>query len=333
MIRCDKKIDNPCYFYVKSGEKGVPGFCKRPSEFRCIEMVAHCTPQLSYSTVRDWCDCRWKYWLKHVKGITLRPETKSIALKMGTIWDAVMGQGFRSGSWDLVTIGNTIREQAAMMLMGEDEARDIEKLYALAKALSVMEYTPPVMDAQAHLEVYVPDTLYFHGYTDGLMQDDATIVECKLSGSPDYYTTLFNIHDQVGSYFLGNPKMERCVMMVTRPPMLKTLKRRDDETPEEYGNRCQSDILARPSHYFIGWDRERHTWGKTFYRPEFDVDALKRKYEHIAYEIRDAAKRNAFYQERGSCKYPFECDYLSVCETGSMSELRYYIREDKEEQE
>jgi len=89
-----------------------------------------------------------------------------------------------------------------------------------------------------------------------------SIRETKLSGSPDFYTQKENVTFQLGTYFLANEHWEYAVVEITRVPGLRTGQGKfSDEESGDYEARLYSDIISRPSYYFLGWDRKTRTYG------------------------------------------------------------------------
>jgi hypothetical protein len=153
-------------------------------------------------------------------------------------------------------------------------------------------------------------------------------VENKLSGRPDHYLDLFYLQSQNGTYFLADPSLEYCIMEITRTPDQKELKK-TPETPEVFTERCFQDILSRPSHYFIGYDKKTHRYGKKFFRAEFNLDEIKDRYLFIFKEIFDAWVHDGWYKSDRSCAQVLPgipCDMLPICRYNTMSETVFEIR-------
>jgi hypothetical protein len=158
--------------------------------------------------------------------------------------------------------------------------------------------------------------------------------EDKLSSRPDHYLDTYFIHSQCGTYFLADPSLEYCTMKVVRVPDLKSTGKNKDEDDEAYYRRCYEDVISRPSHYFIGYDRAKHTYGRKFYRSEFNLDEIRNRYEIAAIEIQQARDwqregLDGYYRDDKACQQIWgPCDLLPICRTGGLSE-RFIIRQDK----
>jgi len=92
-----------------------------------------------------------------------------------------------------------------------------------------------------------------------------------------------------------------------------------------YEDRIYSDILSRPSEYFIGFDREKRTFGKRYYRNDFNLEEIEKRYRIVISEIREKYKSNTWYMNDKSCnQYNKPCDYKGICESGCVAENLYY---------
>ena len=157
--------------------------------------------------------------------------------------------------------------------------------------------------------------------------------EDKLSGSPSYYTEVYPLTSQVGTYLLADSKLEKVVMEVVQMPQQKILKetkkRLEAETPEQLYDRVYNEILSRPSNYFIGYAKERNRYGKIFHRGEFDLAEIESSYKQIIIELLSARWSNNFYKNPKACnnQYGQICSYLPICRNQNMSETIFTIRQ------
>jgi len=325
------KDDKPCLSYVPNGNN--KGYCSRPEMYHCLVCTKPIT--LSHSSVQDYLTCHRLFYLRKFCGIQVKKPMLSDALKRGKLWDIVM-QHHHGGEVD---IAGTIQEH-------EIPPREVAKVKAVYRAFKTLDIqTEPGAQLQAEVKINlpivcryldVPVNLNVNGFYDRLYSDH--FVETKLSGSPNYYTDLYYIQSQNATYFLADPHLEYCIMEVVKVPDLKSTKSYKNESVDEYEERTYQDIISRPSEYFIGWDREKRTFGKKFHRSEFNLDEVRDRYQFIIYEILNAeyerAKGNdSFYRNDKNCsnvlpKIP--CDMLPICRHGNhASEERYEIRSDK----
>ena len=329
---CDKRIvsiepkEKPVnclhYINVRSTDPSIithpVGFCSLKEEFLCIEDTDGRFPRLSFSTVSDFLDCHWKYFLKHVKGIrTLDPATGD-ALKMGQLWDVclqtLVGDAPRS------KITDTINKYE---ISDTCEAK-VKAIYRAFKDLNIVIDTQCL--AQNRFELTLPynqdkDMYVLTGVFDRKYKDH--FVESKFSGSPDFYHNLYNIIPQVGTYFASDKDMNYCIMEVVRAPGIH----QKELSAEEYLEKCYADIMARPGWYFLGWNKTTRTFGKKFYRKEFDLVEVIERYEDVYYQITDCAKRGKFTKNYKSCYKPFPCDLIPTCLFNVFSETQFGQKE------
>jgi len=327
---CEKRTasDNPlgkpvdCKNYISVGKveddsTRPVGFCSFSGEFLCIEDTDGRFPRLSFSTVSDFLDCKWKYFLKHVKGIrTLDPSTGD-ALKMGVLWDVCVQ----------TIVGNvpksTIIDTIIKYEIPELAERKVRAVYKAFKDLDINIDIMCRPQDRFELSINYPfanHTFVLTGVYDRKYDDH--FVETKFSRSPDYYTNIFNILPQVGTYFASDPAMQYCIMEVVRCPDLKG----DKDDLDAYQDRCYKDIMARPGWYFPGFNKETRTFGKKFHRAEFNLDEVIERYQDVYYQIADSAYRNAFTKNYKACYRPFPCDMIPICLFNVMSETQFGIK-------
>jgi len=291
----------PCIHYLKADEKGQPGYCKLPTQFRCIEAVKKYCPKLSVSAVNTWIQCRQAYYYSNVVGLQLKPEHLSEPLLAGKAWD------------------NFLQGKPLPEALPETAAARVNALISAYKKLGINQQPDPTYQEEIAWEF---GGAVVHGYTDRSYDDH--IVESKLSSRPDFYHQLYNIHFQVGTYFLANPRWQHVIMEVTRYP---STRRKEDEPYEDYLERVRKDIIKRPSFYFIGLNRLTMQFGKKFYRSEFDFNGIQHIYQTVSKEIPRALREDAIYQNTASCYSPFPCGYLPIRKSGVVSEELYTIRQ------
>jgi len=170
------------------------------------------------------------------------------------------------------------------------------------------------------------------GYVDRAYPDH--IVETKCSARPDFYTYLETIEHQVGTYLMANEAWEYADIEIVRLPDLKTGKGKNaNESPDRYEERCYQDIISRPSHYFIGFHRDKKTFGKRFWRSEFDFDRLWRMYRDVLYDLRDTVKTGRWYENTLSCYVPTPCVYLPIRKTGGVISEEIFRQREKHKKE
>jgi hypothetical protein len=118
-------------------------------------------------------------------------------------------------------------------------------------------------------------------------------------------------------------------MEIARTPDLKITKREENDIAA-FGERVYNDVMSRPAHYFIGYNKDTSTYGKKFFRNEFDLTDVRDRYKIIFMNIHEALTCDRFIRNDRSCANTFpgsKCDYLGICRFGTMSEDVYQIRE------
>jgi hypothetical protein len=298
-----------CAHYIDALNVGEAGFCDSETRFRCVEALKTSQPTLSHSAAMAWVKCKMYFYYYYILGIRVNDEYKSDALKRGSVWDAFMN-------------GEDYKVIADKVQLG---AKDRIALSALIDAYTDLEIIRPEGQSQVKVSYpYLNNTVV--GFVDWGMEDG--FEEWKMSSSPNYYLQHENIFHQVGTYFMSVPAWQYVDIKPAQMPQLRTGGTRGkyvSETDEQFYRRIYEDILARPSFYFVGYDRSKRTWGKRFYRKEFDLSYLESMYKWIFIEIRETLDRGSWYRNDGACKSPFECDYLDIKKTGVVSRTQYHF--------
>ena len=327
MLVCPRRMNNDdgtCKHHMPATEE-EPGFCKLPSQFQCIDMIAARSPRLSHSSVLDWIKCRKLFYLKAIRGVQKRPEAMGKALKMGALWDVCQGKMYgRHGNEEIYKV---IDEY-------QIEEMEVSIVRAMVKAANKLGLAKPDDECQLQ-ERFVFKTTFekiypwntepgfdflVTGVYDRLYGD--YFAENKFTSRPDNYLDVFNLTSQVGTYFLSNSALKYCIMEVVRAPSLRA---KEDEEPEQFGARLYEDVMKRPGFYFIGY--KNGAYGKKFFRNEFNLENLALRYKNIAFEVMDAAARDAFYGNETACTTPWECDMLEICKSGVVSDTLYRYRD------
>jgi len=163
-----------------------------------------------------------------------------------------------------------------------------------------------------------------HGYVD-LMQEfilsesgkpTRTIAyEFKYTKSPDWYSK-FNLMFQLGTYFLGNPELERITARIIQAPQMRMGK---NENLRQFHDRVKDDIVRRIGHYVND---------SNYWRTEYNYEAIKQKARKIVNEITTYIPQGieAWYQDDQACFSP-PCEFFKICDSGVVSETLYKKRE------
>ena len=297
-----------CAHYIEAYNEGEAGFCDTEKRFRCIEALKKSQPALSHSAVMAWTKCKMYFLYYYILGIRVKDEYLSDGIKRGNVWDA-----FQNG-----------KDYKAMADKVQLSPKDRIAMSALIDAYNDLEIVKPEGQGQAKVSYpFGGNTVV--GFIDWLMEDG--FEEWKCTNSPDWYLKHENIFHQVATYFMALPHLEYVDMKPVQFPQLKTGGQRTkyaNESPDDFYKRIYEDILARPPFYFVGYDRTTRTWGKRFWRKEFDLDHVEAMYKWVFQEIRETIDRGSWYRNDGACQSPFLCDYYDIKKTGVVSKEHYY---------
>ena len=335
---------------------GVCGYCKRPDAYMCVADVTRHIP-LSHSSVGDFLTCHYLYYLKKILGIEVIPKFFGTPLKAGKLWD-ILKQKHLGG---IVEIAKTIEEyEIPPMVVAKvralyhaykeleivsDDGFELQAAVDMSYdiALSPSSFVPTIDVNNEKVSLWACDFRYHpideHRVDDYLWHFPLKIrgfydrkysgyfCEDKLTNRPSFYLDPFYIQSQMGTYFLADPELEYVIMEVVQFPQQKENKKKE-ETPDGMYKRVYSDILSKPSNYFIGFDRTKKKYGKKFFRGEFDLEEIKRRYEQVVLEILSARYNNNFYKNFKACgnTYGHPCEYQKICMNGNVSENMFRIR-------
>ena len=325
--------DDPtqCSMYLEQGN--YCGMCKRVDMYRCLRDVGKKTIHLSHSSIQDFLTCHRLFYIRQIMGLQVKNKHCSKPLKLGKLWDTVlqfkMGKGevnpqtviddYDIDAYDVETIRSLYRAYRDLGIKVEDG-------YELQAPIDI-EWNP-FEEPKIWDNCGTPATVHVKGFYDRKYPN--YFVENKLSGRPDGYLDIYFIQSQIATYFLADPSMDKCVMEVVRTPGLRVNRQEEqDETGRVFGERVYEDIMARPAYYFMGWNKAKQTYGKTFFRREFDLEEVKSRYVDIFREIWEALTCGTMYRNDRGCKgiEPGRgCDFINACRFGMVSDEVYEIR-------
>ncbi len=295
------KTQQPCDSYIK------PGMCSREDMFRCPEYISKFEPTLSYSGCNSFMRCPLRYYYSAIKGLQVKEAFQSDPLKIGSMVD----------EWITGKDGNNDPALDELWFMKSQAIFDsylklvkvnIDNYQGQHKFLIQEDGQPSI---QGYIDLHAPDHF----------------IELKCGGNPLYYINKFWIRSQMGTYFLSNPDYQYGIVWAIKVPGLKRTGQYKDESLEDYRDRCVRVMVANPKEYFPGYNKDDGTFGVKFYRHEFDLEGLKKRYRMIAWQIQKCIDEGYWYPNETGCMYPFECDYKRVCENdGVISESIYEYR-------
>ena len=361
--KCDRWATDPenklpCYHYIP--EENDAGFCKLGNQFRCPEGIKSRAMRLSHSTIQDIMRCKRLAWYRHVQGLIVRSHRASYQMKMGCLSDIFqetlygLAQFEQNPEWFAKTLNlqpderivkqyyNTkIRDYINKSQMDEVSVAKVRAVYRAFKFFMKEGLLELRLDGlvglQEHFLYHHTDELIIHGYLDRLHTDYFT--ENKFTSNRQYYDTPWAVTSQIGTYFLAYPDIDYMYMEIIQSPQLRIMKkgkkRKYDETIVEYENRVFNDIISRPSHYFVGFDRKAKTYGIKMYRTQFDLCEIENRYRCITKETMERANRCWWYMENGTACYMYgqDCEYKNICKTNGYPspEIFEYRDENKEQ--
>ena len=299
----------PCRFYLRPANADEPGFCRQETRFFCTESLRHKLPSFSYSSVTDFIHCKMRYFYRKIQTLELKPQHLPEAMKFGRVWDAFMRTHFEEW-YDYIPVIQEVQ-------MTPSQAARISALMRAYQDLEIKPNKDGLLGCQYEVSIPLGVKCNVRGFVDRAYED--YIVESKASSNPEFYLQKENIQYQLSTYFLGNEAWEYAILEVIRTPRLGKV----EDDPEKLEQKLYGDILSRPSHYFIGWNRESRTFGKKYWRNEFDLNEIHRTYRFIYEDLKHTIINNAWYPNRLACHVPAPCPYLPIERTGVVSEEIY----------
>lgn len=319
---CDgfqKDSSKPCIHSIDS--KG--DFCDLPEMFRCIEWIRRNEPTLSYSTIRD-SFCKRKLYYSYICGIEL--IVKPLPMRLGEIAGKYLD--YLHNQIQSTPPTNFPPSIVPYFIKLKDEDGNlpiqIEALIGLFQGYHEKEFDSTKGQTQAYFQWMEEGYPQIHGYID--LVEETWGYEFKYSSRPEIYNSKFIVQDQIATYFLGDPSLERITLRAIQVPQLRLGK---NETHENYRERVHQDFLSRPLYYIKDYN---------FWRSEFNYDELREKYKMIANEILgfiELGGKKYFYQSNSPNTCFGEttgtgisnCEYLDICNSGVVSDQIYKKRE------
>lgn len=326
-VTCDKIMpdDNKfCFHYIPTNDIGSSGTCTLSSMFRCPVEMYNSAVKISNSSLGSYMTCNKLYYFHKVLGLNTYEFEKSNPLKMGTLIDKIVECKYsEDGGKPNDKLADEIKNYPVKAQM---DSKAVSKVNAIKDALyeyitfdtdnfigNQCEFNYHILDIDCHDAIIT-------GKYDALYTDH--FAELKFTSRPDSYLNPFNIKAQIGTYFLADEKLKYVDMMVIQVPAQVYGKK---DTEDGYYKRIYDDVISNPSKYFMGFNRADRTFGKRYYRDEFDLDEILKRYRIVIAEIRHKYESDSWYCNEKSCNmYGSSCEYKSICESGAISEAKYY---------
>ncbi len=297
------------------------GMCELPELFRCTEYMERLEPRLSHSGITNFIRCPMMYYYSNVMGLQVRPEFQGDPLKIGIAVDDYITNILMGGKPSKDT------------LFPKDEIDCMWKAKAVAcirafRKLMNIEKIKKMYTGQKEFLLQSDGQPSIKGYIDLESATGKSFVELKCGKNPAYYTQLFYIRSKLAAYFLSSKTYQSGTIWAIRVPALMRTKKFKGEPFPDYSARCYRVMIGEPSHYFPGYDQKTGNFGVKFGRAEIDLIKTAKTYRMVADYIKLAIKKDLWLQNGTGCLHPFECDYLSICETnGAVSDDVFMYRE------
>jgi hypothetical protein len=102
---------------------------------------------------------------------------------------------------------------------------------------------------------------------------------------------------------------------------------KNNEDLDTYEARLFSDILSRPSYYFLGFNKKERTYGVRFWRSEFDLRDIYFTFVTVLREIQRTLEEETWWKNLLACHVPTACQFLPIKKSGVISPEIYVQRE------
>lgn len=270
--------------------------------------------EISYSAMKSFERCPQVYYLSQIAGVEIIEETD--LSKIGKYVSNVLMDKPEMDSIEEIEEGK------------EEKYSWLYKAHAIIEGVKHYELDTPLKqyEKQKEFTLNQDNILRLHGFLDFAKNDHF----CKLevTNKPEIYKDKFMISDQTATYFLSNPNYKYCNILIIKIPELKLDK---NEDILDYYERCRKDVIGRPCFYFgENFNAQEKTFGMRFYRNDFNLDDLVKKYRFICDEIKMCIDRNYWMRRKSACLCPFPCDFKTICELdGKIPEKLYKFKDKK----
>lgn len=304
----------PCSSYLQGG------YCLTPRLFRCIEYIRNNEPPLSYSSIVDYTACKKKYYFSTIMGLQIIDPgwPRLIGKLFSDACDKIHDRQFEGHLTDDLLLGHI-----KPYIPADDVTPDaLLNLQGLILGYTELNKEGPFGHPQFEFRWNEDGYPKVHGYIDMPQYLDGgspTIAyEIKTTQRPDSYSK-FIVQDQLATYFIGLPSLQRMVLRVVLRPMFR-LGRKESNT--DMINRVKNDIIKMPKKYITDI---------SYWRSEFDLQETKKRARRISNEMLELIEYNddwVFYptSNRMTCITPSQCDYLSICQSGVISDTIFKKR-------
>lgn len=290
-----------CKFRERIGGKGCKyissGYCTHDENqyYRCIDYITSGKFNLSHSQKQTWERCPYKWYLEYIKGIRVKKEHDSVAMRMGS---------------ELQRLVSGVGEPE---FFGISEQYNKQLVNLMVKIIREYELLPD----DAKWEVKCKRDNY-RGVIDFTQDHKHRFGEIKFTTNPSRYLSKPSAALQLKSYFYLRPDLKDAFML---PVQVSKLKDKKDQERDLKIKRIEKDVRKRMKFYFPGYepDREPPKWGQRFSAKEFDLEEFEHDLKWVREEIMRACETEWFTQRTANCDNPFKCDFLPVFLTGGVN--------------
>lgn len=273
--------------------------------------------ELSYSSSADARSCNRKYYYRNI--LKLEPKKISSALTIGSVFHGCFDLYFQKA--DKIAILNYINRSFIDAVSKSLDPSEVERLtidkYTVMGMwanypLSDMEFTEVYPEKAFRVRLDGLRGIYLKGRVDGLVKRNGVywIREVKTT-SMDRKQFQFktSVSYQAAGYMYGiekstGVKIEGVIYDVVNRPKLK---RRKDETAEDFGKRICEDY-ADPTRKEFYYDRHFS------YRSTKEIEEFEKDMIALARELRTRIREGKWYRNTDACyNYNTECQFKKIC--------------------
>ena len=329
MSKCEFKINKvnkkTCDSFIDGG------FCQTEEMFRCPIWIEKHEPRLSHSGITNFLRCPQMYYYSNIRGLQIKPEFQSDALKIGTAVDDYITNilmGGKKSDDSLHFVGKNGPMWKTIKTMWEAKSIGIIKAFqAVINEANVKKY----YTGQKEFNIQFDGQPHVKGYIDLEARSGKRFIELKVGASPKYYLNLFYIRSKLAAYFMSNPAYMSGTIWAIRVPQIKRTGNFKGESLADYSARITRVMIAEPRHYFPGYSSKTGNFGVKFGRGEIDIEETVKGYRLVADFIKLCIKKDIWLKNGTGCLMPFECDYLNICENNGALSTDVFTTRKKED--
>lgn len=302
----------------------------RPPDLVNLHGVETGRDHLSHSSIGSWNACREKYRWSRVERLVPSitraslstgrafadalehnsPDAGETALRARAAEEAALADG---NPWLLAPAVEDIDIQATI-------AREAARAYLLAYGAH-----QETREVELRVRIRNPNTGYpslthdLVGRVDAVTNDWSRLIEDKLVGKVDHGTVQSRLwldrQVTIGCYLIWRATGIQVAEINYRHTLKPSIRRRQNESHEEYLQRVADDYVKRPEFYL-------HE--ETLTRTPEDFLRLEVELWDWVEQVRTAKRQGVFTRNTGHCRDFGGCEYLALCarEPGAKHQFR-----------